>query len=432
MATHKHLSLSERQQIEKLLLERASFKAIGRTLNRDCTTISKEVRSHIFFVKTGAYGRSFNNCKLRKDCTLTKLCDPPTNRCKHKRCCFCDQCYKHCSYYVKEECLNPKKPPYVCNGCMDRYRCTLEKSLYQAKYAQKEYEAVCSESRSGVAISEEEALVLDKLISPLIRKGHSIHHICASNKDSVMFSEKCLYNYVEAGLFSARNMDLPRKVRYRPRRSRHDSFKVDRACRINRTFGDYLAYREEHPDTPVVQMDTVIGRIGGKVLLTIHFVETQFMLAFLRERNDSQSVIDLFEALYRKLGKEVFCMLVPLCLTDNGSEFTNPGRLEFDPDGNRRTRLFYCDPASPHQRGASENNHSFIRKILPQGTSFDNLTQDQVNRMMNHINSYRRKKLGDLSPFEVFQTFHGEEILVKLGAELVPPQEITLRPSLLR
>jgi len=179
-------------------------------------------------------------------------------------------------------------------------------------------------------------------------------------------------------------------------------------------------------------MDTVIGRIGGKVLLTMHFVETQFMLAFLRERNDSQSVIDIFEALYRKLGKEVFCMLVPLCLTDNGSEFTNPGRLEFDQDGNRRTRLFYCDPASPHQRGASENNHSFIRKILPQGTSFDNLTQDQVNRMMNHINSYRRKKLGDLSPFEVFQTFHGEEILVKLGAELIPPQEITLRPSLLR
>jgi IS30 family transposase len=56
MATHKHLSLSERQQIEKLLLERASFKAIGRALNRDCTTISKEVRSHICFVKKGAYG----------------------------------------------------------------------------------------------------------------------------------------------------------------------------------------------------------------------------------------------------------------------------------------------------------------------------------------------------------------------------------------
>lgn len=431
MAIQKHLKLSERQQIEKLLQERASFKAIGRALNRDCTTISKEVRSHIRFVKKGSYGRSFNDCKIRKDCTITGLCEFMTKSCKRK-CSFCDQCHKHCLHYVKEECLELKKPPYVCNGCQDRNRCSLEKRLYQANYAQHEYEAVRTESRTGVSISEEEAIALDNLISPLIKKGQSIHHICASNKDSIMFSEKCIYNYVDAGVISAKNIDLPRKVRYRPRRSRHDSFKVDRTCRINRTYEDFLAYLEEHPDTPIVEMDSVIGHVGGKVLLTIHFVETQFMLAFLRERNDSQSVIDIFNMLFKMLGKETFRRLLPLCLTDNGPEFTNPTHLEFDGQGDYRTRLFYCDPASPHQRGASENNHSFIRRALPKGTSFDNLTQEQVRLMMNHINSYRRKNLGDLSPFEVFKAFHGDEVLAKLGAELIHHNDITLKPSLLR
>ena len=431
MATQKHLTLSDRQQIEKLLLDRVSFKAIGRALDKDCTTISKEVRSHIRFVKKGSYGRAFNDCRLRKDCTISDLCEFMPRSCK-RRCSFCDQCYKHCSHYVKEECTKLKKSPYVCNGCQDRYRCSLEKRLYQARYAQHEYEAVRAESRTGIAISEEEAIALDELISPLILRGQSIHHICSNNRDSIMFSEKCIYNYVDAGIFSARNMDLPRKVRYRPRRSRHDSFKVDRACRKNRTYDDFLAYQEEHPETALVEMDSVIGRIGGKVLLTIHFVETRFMLAFLRERNDSQSVIDIFDMLCKRLGRESFCRLFPVCLVDNGSEFTNPTHLEFDRQGHRRTRLFYCDPASPHQRGSGENNHSFIRRILPKGTSFDSLTQKQVDLMMNHINSYRRKNLGDLSPFEVFQAFHGDEILAKLGAELIHHNDITLRTSLLR
>lgn len=431
MSKHKHLSLTDRQQIERLLIERYSFKAIGRDLNKDCTTISKEIRSHVRFLKTGAHGRNFNNCRSRKDCTIKNLCDASLRQCK-RSCSFCGQCYKHCPDYIKEECLRLKKPPYVCNGCPNRNRCTLEKCVYQARYAQHEYEEVRTESRSGLAISEDEAFALDGIISPLIRKGQSIHHICINNRDTIMFSEKSIYNYVDAGIFSARNIDLPRKVRYKPRRSRRDSFKVDKACRISRTFNDYLAFRDEYPDMPVVQMDSVIGRVGGKVLLTIHFVEAQFMLAFLRDRNDSQSVIDVFEKLYLAMGKDTFSRLLPLCLFDNGSEFTNPLRLEFDKRGSRRTHIFYCDPASPHQRGEGENNHAFIRRILPKGTSFDNLTQEQVNMMMNHINSYRRKKLGDLSPVEVFKTFHGDDILVRLGAKVIPPDDIVIHPSLLK
>jgi len=156
------------------------------------------------------------------------------------------------------------------------------------------------------------------------------------------------------------------------------------------------------------------------------------MLAFLRDANTSLSVIDIFEKLYWELGPDIFMRLFQLCLADNGSEFSNPTAIEFDLQGSRRTHLFYCDPSAPYQKGAAENNHELIRRILLKGTSFDNLTQEKVELMMNHINSYSRKKLCDFTPYEMFERFHGNEILEKLGVKLIHANEITLLPSILK
>jgi IS30 family transposase len=95
--------------------------------------------------------------------------------------------------------------------------------------------------------------------------------------------------------------------------------------------------------------------------------------------------------------------------------------------------LFYCHPSSPFEKGAIENNHEFIRRILPKGTSFDHLTQEpDIQLVLNHINSYKRKKLNNKSPYETFAFLHGEEILRRLGAVFVPSQDIILKPELLR
>ena len=430
MSKNKHLSLEERFTIKSMLDSSASFKEIGRLLGRDCTTISKEVRTHIQFQKTGCFGKPFNDCSNRLNCSVSSLCSNST--CRFKKCSFCSKCHLYCQHYFKEICPSLSHPPYVCNGCSKRNRCTLEKHLYSAQAAQHEYEAVRSESRSGICLSEAEVLQLDDFISPLICKGQSIHHICSNNPAEIMFSEKTIYNYVDAGIFSARNIDLPRKVSYKPRASSHDSFKVEKACRIGRTYADFLSFLKEWPDCPVVQMDSVEGRKGGKVLLTLHFVKCEFMLAFLRDRNTAASVFDVIERLYWELLPDRFMKLFPLLLTDNGSEFSNPSALENDAELNRRTRVFYCEPSAPYQKGAVENNHEFIRRILPKGTSFDSFTQSDVNLMMDHINSYSRANLGDHSPYEMFRLFYGQEILELLGAHSIPPNDILLRPELLK
>jgi len=180
------------------------------------------------------------------------------------------------------------------------------------------------------------------------------------------------------------------------------------------------------------QMDTVEGAKGGKVLLTIHFTNFQFMLAFLRDANTSQSVIDIFNGLEQMLSYEMFLTLFPVILTDNGSEFSNPLAIEFNNLGQQRTHVFYCDPSAPYQKGAVENNHEFIRRIIPKGKSFDAYTQDDINLMLSHINSYGRKKLNNQSPTLVFSFLHKDDILKKLGIGIIQPNDIILTPQLLK
>lgn len=413
-----------------MLKESFSFKAIARELNRDCTTVSKEIKKHIAIKKTGSYGKAFNNCAHRMDCKHSYLCDNPS--CQTRYCRFCSRCSSFCSDYKEYLCPLLSKAPYVCNGCKNLRSCTLQKSCYSATTAQKEYENIRFESRSGITITEDEILRLDGIISPLIQKGQSIHHICANNRDVIMHSEKSIYNYVDYSLFSARNIDLPRKVVYRPRKKKNSRFKVDKSCRIGRTYQDFLLFMKEHPDTPIVEIDSVEGTKGGKVLLTIHFTNSQFMLAFIREANTSRSVIDIFENLYWELGPDIFLELFPVILTDNGSEFSNPEAIEFDKLGNPITRVFYCDPSAPYQKGAAENNHEMIRRIVPKGQSFNSYQQKDISLMMNHVNSYGRKKLNDRSPYAVFSFLHGIAPLKRLDSELITPNDIVLSPSLLK
>ena len=209
-----------------------------------------------------------------------------------------------------------------------------------------------------------------------------------------MVSERTLYRLADYNLFRARNIDLPRKVRYAKRRP-GKQYKVDRGCRVGRGYQDFLDFMGQNSGLPITELDSVEGTKGGKVLLTIHFVRTGLMLAFLRDYNDSQSVIDIIDRLYLELRPDRFEKLMPVLLADNGSEFSNPAALESDLQGGRRTRVFYCNPSAPYEKGAAEKNHELIRYIIPKGESLDGYTQADISLMMDHINSYCRKSLGD-------------------------------------
>lgn len=426
-----YITYEERMEIENCLHNGKSFGQIAKELGKDRSTISREIRKHSVIERTGYGANGYNACTHREDCTKVHVCSGDCHRQALKYCKLCNCCNDNCLEFEEQVCVTRFKPPYVCNSCSERNRCTLEKTMYYAVKAHSTAQAHISESRRGILTSEQELNRLNAFVTPLILQGQSIHQIYINYADTLMCSEKTLYNYIDHGFFDARNIDLPRKVRYRPRKKKQE-FKVDRGCYIGRSYTEYQQYLVKNPEVNTVQMDSVLGTVGGKVLLTIHFTDTNFMLAYLREANTSQSVIDVFDYLYLKLGRTLFLKLFPLVLTDRGSEFSNPRMIEVTPDGLKRTSVFYCDPGAPYQKGAIENNHELVRRILPKGHSFDKLTQADIDRMMNHINSYRRPKLGDKSPFEAFAFHHGTELFEKLGLAPVEPNCVILKPRLLK
>ncbi len=184
---------------------------------------------------------------------------------------------RSCKDFDPYVCNKLNKPPYVCNGCYDKLTCHEHKRYYHASKAQKEYEKLISESRTGINMAPEELQNLNDVISPLILKGQPLSHIFAVHADEIPVCRRTLYNYLDQKVFQARNIDLPRRVRYKKRKKISGSRKskqVQQTYRNKRTYVDFERFTEAHSDLDVVEMDTVKGgRAAGKCLLTLLFLE---------------------------------------------------------------------------------------------------------------------------------------------------------------
>ena len=258
----------------------------------------------------------------------------------------------------------------------------------------------------------------------MIKNGQTIAHIYKTQ--DLKCSRSSLYNYIDQNKLTARNIDLPRRVRYSKRKSRQTSTK-DTTIRKGRTYEDFQKYLLENPDTSVVEMDTVEGIKGGKVLLTMLFRNSKLMLAFLLNDKTTDSVRKTFNWLESILGNTIFEKTFPV-----GTEFSNPLSLEFNYEGIGRTRIFFCNPGASYQKGAIEKNHEFIRYVIPKGTSMDNLTQNDITKLINHINSLTRPSLNNSTPYDLAQILLDKNVLKKLNLEKVPAKEIQLNQKLLK
>lgn len=427
----KHMTLEIRQTICSGIAAGDSLGEIARRIGRSESTVSREIRSHRIVWDKLPFGRPLNRCINRTTCRLKGVCNDTCTR----RCSACGKCTKSCSMFVEEHCEKLNRPPYVCNACPNLNRCPLEKFRYDPVYAQKEYRSILSESRQGFNLSLNELSTIDSLVTPLILQGQSIHHAALVHNDSISVSRRTIYRLVDKCALKARNIDLPRKCKLKPRKGAKPLRKIDRNCRIGRSMKDFNEYLQLHPDVNPVQMDSVVGGTGtSKVLLTMRF-PGDFMPVFLRSSNTAQSVQEWIDFLYDGLGHDDFCALFPVILTDNGSEFSNPAAIETAPDGSVRTRVFYCDPMASWQKPHVERCHELFRRILPSGSSFDAFTQDDMNLVASHVNSYARLVLGNRTPMDMLALYYGEERAAKLlrllGHIRIQPDKVIMSPALL-
>ena len=181
-------------------------------------------------------------------------------------------------------------------------------------------------------------------------------------------------------------------------------------------------------------MDTVIGRIGGKVILTLDFTFCNFMAGILLDNKTATESAEKIKGVKAALATNNirFGDVFPVLLTDNGGEFANVAAFENAPNGEPETLLFFCDPMQSSQKPRIEKNHTLFRDIVPKGESFDSFTQDTVNFIFSHVNSVKRKSLNGKSPFEVFVFTYGEEIASLLGIKAIPAEEVIQSHKLLK
>ena len=425
----KHLTIEDRIYIQNELDKGTSFKDIARFLCKDPTTISREVkarRSSDWFHK-GTFLNAKNFCTKRFRCKKTNACNKIL-LCGVK-CASCPTCNQTCPDFQKERCSKLDRAPYVCNGCSKKFNhCTIaHKYTYNARFADRKYRECLKDSRSGIAMTRQELHKKDKIITPLIDQGQSPYQIVA-NHPELNLSVRSVYNYLDMGLLTARNVDLKRKVKFKPRKV-HKSQISDRRVFNGRTYADFQQLHLES----FVEMDTVHSAVGSsKTLLTFFFTREKLFLAFLMNRNTEESVRLVLDRLEKRFGTFDFLTLFEYILTDRGAEFGDPDSLETGVTGIQRTNIYYCDPMRSGQKGGIEQAHTMLRMILPKRTTFEFLTQWDVNLITSHINSTPRESLNGRTPYDVALEAFGEDVLKAFQLRRIDPDKVILTPKLIR
>ena len=425
----KQFTFDDRLRIQEGLTTNRNYSQIAKDIGKNRTSVSREVKAHL--QEKGKPARS--KCKHRKDCIFEDQAQCPVPNCTKRSCsAVCSKCAEYCDRYEPIICPRLLRPPYVCNGCADRANCYLLKRFYVAERAHEEYRLTLSDSRAGICLTREQIQQIETTVIPLVKNGVSLPVAYSEYADRMPVSMRTIYDYINKGVFNIDNTDLRRKVFRKPNRKKSGPIlHVDKKCHVGRTYADFLAFRKANPDFAICEMDTVEGKKGGKVILTIFLRNCDLQLMFLRETKTAAEVTAAYDLLRGKL-EDNFVDILRVILTDRGTEFSDPGAIEMNPQtGEYDCNVFYCDPQQTNQKSRCERNHEYIRYILPKGTSFDDLTQDDVDLMMNHVNSMPRGKLNAKAPVQVFTSLYGEEIAARLGLKYVPLDQLYLKPDLL-
>jgi len=407
-----HLTIDERKIIQAGIENNSTKADIARTIGKDATTVAKEIRKHREFRPRNTFNRPVI-CAKMKTCTKKP-------------------CVKKCEKHEEPVCNRRDKSPGACNKCPDMKNCHLDRYFYNAVEADKEYHTDLVDYREGINLTTKERDAIAEIIAPQLKKGQSVYQILSAHPE-ITQCERTIYNYIEDGVFKEHGVDnfsLKEQVNRRQRKTKLKKRK-EPANYTGRRYTDYLRFRTEHPETPVVEMDTVYNSPSGPYLQTFLFEKTAFMIGFLHKDKTSESMSNSIDILQSRLGDDMFSKLLPVLLTDRGGEFEIYRLFEQDSNGCSRLNIFYCDPMQSSQKPHVENNHNYVRDIIPNGYPLDGLIQDDIDLMFSHINSAPRRSLGDKSPFEVFSFFYGADIPHLLNISEVKRDDVVLKPSLI-
>ena len=408
-----HLTYQDRCEIEAGLNQNMSKKDIAIKLAKDPSTIGKEIKLHLF----------------RSEPVSLSLVNG-IEKCIHVRECYNCSNPKGCLRYEVRKCERRDLKPGYCNGCKSIRACRLHKIKYVAKQAQSAYETNLRISRQGHNNSHENVDYLKSEIAALIKQGQS-PYVIVTNHPEFQLSERTIYHWIHEGKmrnYGITTIDLKESVKRKVKEIFYP--KKPSNHYINHTFKDFIEKINNGEISTYLEMDTLYNNLFGPYLLTFIEPKTKFMFGKLIKSKTSLEVARQIRIYRDKLGKS-FYNLFSTILTDRGTEFYNYDLLQADENGEIITYVYYCDAMQSCQKPHVENNHNFVRDVLENGRSFDDLNQDKINLMFSHINSYPRASLNNKTPYEMFTFMFGIEIATKLEIEFIKKDKVTLHKNLI-
>jgi len=141
------------------------------------------------------------------------------------------------------------------------------------------------------------------------------------------------------------------------------------------------------------EADTVIGKQGHSVLVTLVERKTRFSVAIKAANKTAKAVTEAICDNLKPYQDRVFTLTY-----DNGREFAYHEQISHD----LKAEGFFAHPYHSWERGLNENTNGLIRQYIPKGKDIDDLSDEQVAQIMNKINNRPRKCLGFKTPNQLF------------------------------
>lgn len=435
-----HLTQEDRRKVEEGARQGLRISEIAKSVGKDPTTISKELKKH----RAQSY-----HCRYPTDCLHYPECRGKTLA--------MPLCSRKCSSYVQFRCPRRDRTPGVCNGCSRISACHFDKFQYHASAAQQAYEDTLVTTRSGLNLTKDEADALCATVAPLILKGQSPYMIL-QNHPELGISQSTLYNYISAGLlapYGVTDSSLPVKAKRKKMSKKKKEVlykkREDKTYLIGRTYEDYQKYmaEEENLYKWVLQIDTVYNSVSsGPFMETMMFVPCRFLLGFYRDTRTNDQMADGIDRLDDVLGPDLFEEAASVILGDRGSEFEKPELFEKRRDGTQRAHMYYCDPMCSWEKGHVENSHELLRRLVPKNTDklkkagidYTDLRalgltgQDALNEVLSNVNSVPRRLLDGKTPIEEMRYRKPElwEKMQELGIREIPADKVVLSKDVLK
>lgn len=215
---------------------------------------------------------------------------------------------------------------------------------------------------------------------------------------SVTLSAPTIYSYIHKGVFLRLTMaDCPR---HGTQKNAYQHVEKKEPARA--PAGESIDNRPEEVKERKVfghwEMDTVYSAKskGKAVLLTITERKTRKEIIVLLPNRKAETITRAVNALERKYGAVKFRTIFKSITVDNGSEFAAAEDLEKSCINKTlpRTKVYYAHPYSSWERGTNENQNGMIRRKMPKGTVFENVSAADVAAVEDWMNTYPRRVLG--------------------------------------